>query len=251
MSCKAVIFDYIGTLVNCRNYSMEVSEDNLYLALVSEGFVLSKDRFLQEYKKAHQKYRKVRYEQYREVTNAVWVAEALCNLGFNVTTNDCRIQTALAVFFKDFIDTLQLRRGAKNLIKTAAKHGRVGLVSNFTCAPVIYKSLRHLGLNELFQAVLVSDEFGWRKPSERIFKEALIKLKVQPNEAVYIGDSPIEDMKGAIDAGLKTVFVSSQFFSLDDLLESGQRPDFETKELKSVSDNLAKILSQPRKRRQV
>ncbi len=246
MSCKAVILDYIGTLVNCRNYSMEASEDNLYWALLSEGFDINKGSFLQEYEKAHQKYRKIRYTQYREVTNAIWVSEALCSLGFEVAADDCRIQTALAAFFKDFIISLQIRQGAKTLIKKAAQQGKVGLISNFTYAPVIYKSLRHLRLNELFQTVLVSEEFGWRKPSSLIFKETLAKLQVQPHEAIFIGDSPIEDIKGAKEAGLKTVFVSSQFYSFNDLRESGQKPDFAAQELKSVSENLTQILSQPK-----
>jgi hypothetical protein len=38
MHCKTVIFDYIGTLVNCRNYSMDDSKLKLYSALVAEGF---------------------------------------------------------------------------------------------------------------------------------------------------------------------------------------------------------------------
>jgi hypothetical protein len=102
MSCKAVIFDYIGTLVNCVNYSMEASEDNLYNALVAEGFQVSKERCLEEYNRAHQKYRKVRYEQFREVTNAVWVSEALCKLGFEVSQDDPRVKAALNVFFSRF-----------------------------------------------------------------------------------------------------------------------------------------------------
>ena len=45
MPIKAVIFDYIGTLVNCRGYSMADSEDNLHSALVAEGFPLEKTSF--------------------------------------------------------------------------------------------------------------------------------------------------------------------------------------------------------------
>ena len=80
-----------------------------------------------------------------------------------------------------------------------------GLISNFTYAPVIYKSLRQLGINAFFNAVVVSEENGWRKPSSHIFQDALNKLQVQADEAVYVGDSPIEDIKGAKEAGLKTV----------------------------------------------
>ena len=178
MACaKAVIFDYVGTLVNCRNYTMEASREKLHTALVNEGFDVAKDKFLEAYILAQEKYRKIRYEQLREVTNAVWVAEALCNLGFKVTADDYRIKAALNVFFKDYIDMLELRAGAKKLIKQAKEQCKVALISNFTHAPVIYKSLRQLGINTFFNAVVISEENGWRKPSSHIFQDALNKLK--------------------------------------------------------------------------
>ena len=244
MACvKAIMFDYVGTLVNCKNYMMEASREKLYTALVNEGFDVAKDRFLEAYILAHEKYRKIRYEQLREVTNAVWVAEALSNLGFKVSADDYRIKAALNVFFKDYVDTLELRAGAKKLIKQAQQQCKVALISNFTHAPVIYKSLRKTKINTFFNAVVVSEENGWRKPSSHIFQDALDKLQVQANEAVYIGDSPIEDIKGAKDAGLKTVFVASQFYTLKDLVDSPQKPDFIAKDLQSISENLAEIIS--------
>ena len=88
MTCRAVIFDYIGTLVNCRNYTMDSSKQNLHNSLVAEGFDVDREKFLASYDMAHEKYRKVRYGQLREVTNAVWVAEALCSLGFKVSADD-------------------------------------------------------------------------------------------------------------------------------------------------------------------
>ena len=244
MACvKAVIFDYVGTLVNCRNYTMEASREKLYTALVNEGFDVAKDKFLAAYIQAHEKYQIIRYEQLKEVTNAVWVAEALCNLGFEASADDYRVKSALNVFFKDYVDTLELRLGAKKLIKQAAQQCKVGLISNFTHASVIYSSLRQLGINTYFNAVVVSEENGWRKPSSCIFQDALNRLQVQANEAVYIGDSPIEDIKGAKQAGLKTVFVASQFYKLKDLFDSKQKPDFIAKDLKSISENLTEIIS--------
>ena len=242
MVCRAVIFDYVGTLVNCRNYTIDASKLKLYNALVAEGFEVDKDKFLNAYNLAHEKYRKIRYEQLREVTNAVWVEEALCDLGFEVMANDCRIKAALNVFFQDFINTLELRTGAKKLIKQAQEQYKVALISNFTHAPVIYKSLRAVGISELFNAVVVSEQIGWRKPSNQIFQCALRKLQVQAGEAVYIGDSPNEDIKGAKQAGLKTVFVPSQFNTLKDLLESKQEPDYIAKDLKVIIENLTEIL---------
>ncbi len=238
---KAVIFDYIGTLVNCGGYTMEASRDKLYSALAAEGFEVDKSKFLDAYIQAHEKYRKVRYEQLREVTNAIWVADALSNLGFKAVADDPRVKAALNVFFKDFVDTLELRAGAKKLLKQVQQQYKVGLISNFTHAPVIYKSLIQLEINLFFNAVVVSDEIGWRKPSAKIFQDALNKLKVTADQAVYIGDSPIEDIKGANESGLKTVFVPSQFNTLKDLMESKQKPDFIAKDLQTISKKINEI----------
>jgi FMN phosphatase YigB (HAD superfamily) len=238
MVCQAVIFDYIGTLVNCRNYTMDASKLNLYHALVAEGFDVAQDQFLEAYDLAHEKYRKVRYGQLREVTNAVWVAEALRKLGVEVSTDNLKVKAALNVFFQDFIDTLELRVGAKSLLCQTQSECKLALISNFTYAPVIYKSLRKLGINNFFNVVVVSEEVGWRKPSGLIFQDALNRLQVQANQAIYVGDSPIEDIKGAKTAGLKTVFVPSQFNKLKDLQDSKQEPDFIAKDLAMVLEQI-------------
>jgi len=243
---KAVIFDYIGTLVNCGNYTMEASREKLYKALVNEGFALDKGKFIEAYIQAHEKYRKIRYEQLREVTNAVWVAEALRSLGFKVSADDHRIKAALNVFFTNFIETLELRPGAKRLIKQATSQCKIALISNFTYAPVIYKSLRKTKIDVFFNAIVISEENGWRKPSNLVFQDALKRLQVHPSEAVYVGDSPIEDIKGAKQAGLKTIFVASQFYTIKDLNDSQQKPDFIAKDLRSICENLAKIISTKR-----
>ncbi len=117
-----MIFDYIGTLVNCKGYSMNASKENLYSALLAEGFEVSAEKFLEAYDLAHEKYRIVRYEQLREVTNSVWVAEALNNLGFDLKADDDpRVIAALNVFFKAYVDTFELRDGAKKTTQTSPR----------------------------------------------------------------------------------------------------------------------------------
>jgi HAD superfamily hydrolase (TIGR01549 family) len=245
MPIKAVIFDYVGTLVNCGNYSIVASREKLYFALKAEGFDVDREKFLAAYIVAHEKYHKVRYEQLREVTNAIWVVDALCSLGFKVGADDEHVKAALNVFFQDYIDTLELREGAKQLLREISKQFKVGLISNFTYAPVIYKSLRKTGINQYFNAVVISEETGWRKPSNRIFLTCISRLLVQASEAFYIGDSPIEDIKGAAQAGIKTVFVPSQFNTLKDLNDSKQKPDCTAKDLTEIQQILTQILSQP------
>jgi putative hydrolase of the HAD superfamily len=235
--------DYIGTLVNARHYSLYASRLKLHNALTDGGFKTDLKEFLEAYTRAHEKYRVVRYEELREVTNAVWVSEALNNLGCKVSPQDSSLKAALNMFFKDFVDSLELRPYAEKLIKSIAENWRLGLVSNFTYAPVVYASLSKLGINQFFSAIVVSDEKGWRKPHENIFQEALRRLRVTAKEAVFIGDSPLEDIKGAKALGMKTVFVSSQFYTLKDLHASGQKPDMLAGDLHEIWCNLPKILA--------
>ncbi len=242
MTCKAVIFDYIGTLVTPNGYTLDASRLKLHKALHEAGLRTDVEEFLEAYKKAHEKYRVVRYEMLREVTNAVWVAEALNALGCNVTEEDARLKAALNVFFQDFVESLKLRQHAEKLLSRAADNCKVGLVTNFTYAPAIYLSLQRLGVNRFFNAVLVSDAIGWRKPHKIIFEEALRRLRVGAEEAVYVGDSPTEDIQGAEAVGLRTVFVASQFYSLRDLQKCGEKPELTAVDLEEVGEILPKII---------
>jgi HAD superfamily hydrolase (TIGR01509 family) len=222
---------------------MADSEDTLYTSLKEQGFAIKKDNFLDAYHVTHKKYRKVRYEQFREVTNAIWVSEALCNLGIKVDPEDSRVKAALNIFFQDFIDTLELRVGAKKLLAQTQAKCKVGLISNFTHAPVIHKSLRKIGICNFFNAVVVSEDVGWRKPCSQIFQDILNRLQIKAEDAVYVGDSPIEDIRGAKEAGLKTIFVSSQFNKLADLKGSNEKPTFIAKSLLEVSKSLDCLFS--------
>ncbi|MEM3011401.1 MAG: HAD family hydrolase [Candidatus Bathyarchaeia archaeon] len=222
---KAVMFDFIGTLVNVKGYSLEVSKMKLYNSIVDAGFKVEKQNFLEAYSQAHEKYRIIRYEKLIEVTNAVWISEALNIMGFKTSPEDNRIKTAVNIFFEDYLGSFRLRKCARQTLEMLAWEYKLGLVSNFTYAPVIYAGLRRVGISNFFDVILVSDAVGWRKPHIKIFKEALKRLHVGAEETLYVGDSPEEDIKGAKQLGMKTIFVASQFFSIERLLESGQKPD--------------------------
>ncbi|MEM0006962.1 MAG: HAD family hydrolase [Candidatus Bathyarchaeia archaeon] len=222
---KAVMFDFIGTLVGVKGYNLETSKMKLYKSIVDAGFNVSQKDFLEAYSQAHEKYRVIRYQRLVEVTNAIWISEALNSLGFKTSPEDTRIRTAVNIFFEDYLNSFRLRKCARQTLEALAGDCKLGLVSNFTYAPVIYAGLRRVGISNFFDVVLVSDAVGWRKPHAKIFEEALKRLGVAAEEALYVGDSPEEDIKGAKQLGMKTVFVASQFFPIKKLVESGQKPD--------------------------
>lgn len=221
----AVVFDFVGTLVEVENYDYDASVSTLYRSLLQAGFKVGEDCFVEAYRQAHEKCRQIRHQRLVEITNAVWIAEALSGLGCETSAEDGRVKTAVNIFFKDYVDSIKPRLHAKSLLKRLAGNYSLGLVSNFTYAPVVYAAMRKVGYCRFFNAVLVSEAFGWRKPSQKVFSAILGKLNVDAGHAVFVGDSPEEDIGGAQKAGLKTVFIPSQFYGLSALVSSRRKPD--------------------------
>jgi putative hydrolase of the HAD superfamily len=59
-----------------------------------------------------------------------------------------------------------------------------------------------MGLASEFETILVSAEEGYEKPAPVIFERALERCGVEPAEALHVGDSFDDDVRGACGAGL-------------------------------------------------
>ncbi len=64
-----------------------------------------------------------------------------------------------------------------------------------------------LDLSALMEFVVTSMDAGHEKPDPKIFHYALNKAKITPEQAVYVGDRPEADIKGASSANLKGVLI--------------------------------------------
>src|SRR5215208_4692334 len=85
----------------------------------------------------------------------------------------------------------------------------IGIVTNGP-TEVQHAKLELLGIDRLVDFVLVSEEFGVAKPDPAIFHEALRFAGVNPEEAIFVGDSVEFDMAGARAAGIRTVWLNPQ-----------------------------------------
>lgn len=64
-----------------------------------------------------------------------------------------------------------------------------------------------LGLCGLVDFLVISSEAGVRKPDPGIFRLALEKSGVRPEEAIHVGDLAEEDVEGARRAGIRGVLI--------------------------------------------
>jgi len=91
--------------------------------------------------------------------------------------------------------------GAVATLRLLKKRGlKLALVSNYDAR--LHRVVAELGMRPLFDAVVVSSETGWAKPSPRIYRAALEALGVAPAEALMVGDRILEDVEGAREAGI-------------------------------------------------
>jgi len=104
---------------------------------------------------------------------------------------------------------MYLDEEAKRVLQILKPRYKVGLITNWEHTPRIFELLKELEIEDLFDTVIVSDEFGSAKPEAEIFYEALRQTGVTPYEAVYIGDMDV-DVIGAINAGIFPVLIKRQ-----------------------------------------
>jgi putative hydrolase of the HAD superfamily len=82
--------------------------------------------------------------------------------------------------------------------------------------------LAPLSLDGYFESIVVSGEFGIRKPDPAIFNHVLEAIDVPASSAVYIGDSYTADVGGAKGAGLSAVWLNREGSAMP---SDGAQPD--------------------------
>jgi len=76
----------------------------------------------------------------------------------------------------------------------------LGVISNWDHR--LPEVLANLGLASFFDAVVYSSKAGAEKPDARIFHQTLEELGVEPPAALHVGDGRLEDVEGAVAAGM-------------------------------------------------
>jgi putative hydrolase of the HAD superfamily len=64
----------------------------------------------------------------------------------------------------------------------------------------------------MFNAIVISEAGDVRKPERGIFDLTLGRLGVTPAEAVFVGDHPEIDIRGARDAGMRAIWKRDDYW---------------------------------------
>lgn len=92
-------------------------------------------------------------------------------------------------------------------MKKIARHLRVGLISNFDDSETGHLIMADTGIRELFDAIIISADTGYRKPNPLIFKKILEMMRLEPAEILFVGDTPHDDVLGAKGVGMHSAWI--------------------------------------------
>ena len=198
-----MIFDFGGTLVGGK-LDVEAYRQRLLDYIhglghrVSERFLRRAiDGMLATLRKAQERNRELRFEEL--------YSRVLLRLGINPTEEV--LDQIYELYKRSYL--FETVPGTEEILQGLYGRYKLAIVSNATSQLPRF-ALKKSGLIRFFQVVVVSRDLGVRKPDPEIFRYALERLKVRPEEAIHVGDSMKHDVKGAKKAGIKVVWIKTE-----------------------------------------
>jgi putative hydrolase of the HAD superfamily len=213
MPIRAVVFDLFDTLVDLhmdRLPPIEIegkrypSTAGHLHALVKEHAPVSWSDFTQALYAVERELRAPRAEQGRELPTLERMQEILRRLGLHDTALAERLTDTHMGLLREQVTTHPHHVGVLDELRGKVK---LAVCSNFSHSQTALRILEDAGLRWHFDAVLVSDATGYRKPRREIFDATCAVLGVAPAETLHVGDHLRLDVAGGGAAGLRTAWL--------------------------------------------
>jgi putative hydrolase of the HAD superfamily len=215
MSIKGIIFDVNGTLIDIHTNEWHDDVNRVISNLLSyQGVELSpevvKDLFFRTIKEQKiasgerqpefdvvEVFRQIITQQATDFTRALSQEkrEQLPRLLAEVHRAASRFQ-------------LQLYPGVLGTIAQLHTRFVLAVVSDAQSAYAV-PELNIVGLLGYFDPIIVSGDYGFRKPDVRLFEAALNRMKLNCSEVLFVGNDLYRDVHGPQKLGIKTVFFKS------------------------------------------
>jgi len=245
MRARALLFDLFGTVVHFapRVPTVEVAGTPwrstmgwLRAAAERELPAVRFDDLLASLLAVTEEIVRQRPPEYREVPSRERFRRALRRVDVS-EAEAADIGTRLSLAHMAHLASMTLLpAGHLDVLQTLTPHYRLALVSNFDHAATARRILAEHGVAPFFDPILVSEEFGRRKPHPAIFGAALAAVETRAADAVYIGDSVADDVVGARNAGLRAIWVNAK---REPLPAGAPQPDYVIAHLNELPSLLA------------
>jgi putative hydrolase of the HAD superfamily len=212
MRVEAVLFDLFNTLVLLENddaFYMP-SLKRLHNFLVQNEIEIPFEDFIRVYFEVRDRLYEETSKSLEDPHFNIRVSCTLEKFGHRLGASHPIVVGATETFCEEFMNYTRPDDDALYVLERLHKKYKLGVVSNLSIPECASKLLEKFGMNGFFDAVVISGAINKRKPSPEIYERALRTLGIEADRAVFVGDTPETDIKGAKTVGLKTVLIERQ-----------------------------------------
>jgi putative hydrolase of the HAD superfamily len=214
MDIRALLFDVNGTLIDIEtNEGLEEIYRAIGHFLLYQGISMHRWEVRDLYFQLMQRQRAESSEAFPEWDAVELWREFLRSKGSDYTralSADKREQMALflAELHRGIArKRLRLYPQVQETLGQLRTRYRMAIVSDAQSAYAV-PELRAMGILDYFNPIIVSGDYGYRKPDPRLFQKALDVLQVRPEQALFIGNDLYHDIFGAQQVGMKAILAS-------------------------------------------
>ena len=208
---RGVIFDLGGTLVHWSDW--ETGADAKWAASYDHVVTQFADRRWPSRDAYVLAMREAEREHWKRVDSERWsgpptglVREGFDRLG--VPVSGAELLGAMDGYAKAIAGWSSVDPDAVATLTLLRDRGyRLGLLSNTWWAADWHNAdLATHGLAALIDAILYTSDLPHSKPHHTVFEEAAKRLDVRPDECVMVGDRMVDDVSGALEAGMRGIW---------------------------------------------
>jgi putative hydrolase of the HAD superfamily len=189
---KAIIFDLDGTLLN-RNESVKLFVDRQHERLNKKLDHIPKDTYMTRFIELDKR-------------GYVWKDKVYQQLVDEFDIKQITWEELLQDYISQFKDScVPFPNLIKMLEELKSNNLSLGMITN-GYGQFQMDNIKALEIEKYFDVILVSEWEGVKKPDPSIFNKALEILNVSPNEAIFVGDHPENDVLAAKKVGMKGIW---------------------------------------------
>jgi putative hydrolase of the HAD superfamily len=228
MIIKAILFDINGTLIDINT---DEANEEIYRGishiLTYQGISMHRWEVRDEYYRIMDVQRKTSQEKYPEF-DVVELFREFINRQFSapgiIPSDKLKwLPVFLAEAYRGISrNRLQLYPGVLDVLNDLRPRYKLATISDAQSAWCL-PEMHAVGIDGYFDPIIVSGDFGYRKPDLRLFTAALTALGVAPENVLFVGNDMFRDVYAAKQCGIKTVFFSSNQGSKQ---AEGVEPDY-------------------------
>lgn len=204
-----LVFDLYGTLVDIHTEESDLVWEKTALFFGFHGACYSADQLRTAFDKA-MKDREAKagqsYECFPDIPFEQVMAELFRARGVEDHADALGFQAAqlFRISSIEYIRTYPMVTEALSALR--CEGFRLWLLSNAQAVFTAYE-LRLLSISDCFDGVLLSSDYGCRKPDVRFYQALTKQYTLDPSKCLMIGNDRETDIAGAIRAGMATLYM--------------------------------------------